>query len=185
MAGGNLVMQEILTIGQLTSFLLYTAYVGSSVAGLSSFYSEIQKGIGATYRIIDLIERKPKIPLTGSKKKKINNFIYSLIFFKKNKNKKGGKILEHIDGQINFSNISFSYPTRSEVEIFNEFNLQVPSGSNVAVVGTSGSGKSTVAGLLLRYYDPTQVSFHFPFFKKFYDLNFLIFLFGKKQHRDL
>jgi len=63
--GGNMVMGNEISVGQLTSFLLYCGYVGGSVSGLSSFYSEIQKGIGATFRIFELLERKTRVPLTG------------------------------------------------------------------------------------------------------------------------
>jgi len=65
LVGGSMVMGSEISVGELTSFLLYTGYVGASVGGLTSFYSEIQKGMGATYRIFELMEKKPLIPLSG------------------------------------------------------------------------------------------------------------------------
>ncbi len=63
--GGSMVSQSIITIGSLSAFLLYAAYVGVAIGGLSSFYSEMMKGLGASTRLWQLIDRKPSIPLTG------------------------------------------------------------------------------------------------------------------------
>lgn len=63
---------------------------------------------------------------------------------------------ESVKGNIEFRNISFNYPSRADVEILNDMSLTVPGGSITAIVGASGSGKSTVAALLLRMYDPLK-----------------------------
>jgi putative ABC transport system ATP-binding protein len=64
--GGGLVQSGGITIGELTSFLMYTAYAGSSLFGLSSFYSELMKGVGAASRLFELQDRQPKIlPTVG------------------------------------------------------------------------------------------------------------------------
>ena len=68
----------------------------------------------------------------------------------------GDKILEPLRGKVDFSQIDFSYPSRSDVSIFSGLDLSIPSGTSLAVVGPSGSGKSTLASLLLRFYDPIQ-----------------------------
>ncbi|MFS7955946.1 putative ABC-type xenobiotic transporter [Helianthus anomalus] len=67
-----------------------------------------------------------------------------------------GEILEQISGEVEFKNIKFTYPSRPESLIFKEFNLKVPAGKTVALVGGSGSGKSTVIALLQRFYDPQR-----------------------------
>ncbi|TDZ21446.1 ATP-dependent permease MDL2 [Colletotrichum orbiculare MAFF 240422] len=130
--GGNFVRNGTMTLGDLTSFMMYTAFAGSSLFGLSSFYSELMKGVGAASRLFELQDRKPGISQTVGLK------------------------VESAQGPIRFSNVSFAYPTRPAVRIFNELNFEIPSGSNVCVVGPSGGGKSTVAGLLLRFYNPTS-----------------------------
>ena len=61
-----MVATEQLTVGNLTSFLLYAAYVGISIGGLSSFYTELNKGIGAATRLWDIIDRVPAIPVSGN-----------------------------------------------------------------------------------------------------------------------
>ncbi|KAG7120451.1 ABC multidrug transporter mdr2 like protein [Verticillium longisporum] len=132
--GGNYVRTGAMSVGDLTSFMMYTAFAGSSLFGLSSFYSELMKGVGAASRLFELQDRHPSISQTvGSK-------------------------VESAQGVIRFNNLSFAYPTRPAVNVFNGLNFEIPSGSNVCVVGPSGGGKSTVASLLLRFYNPTAGS---------------------------
>lgn len=126
-----MVQSGAISIGELTSFLMYTAYAGSSMFGMSSFYSELMKGVGAATRLFELQDRHPTISPT-----------------------KGDKV-ETARGPIRFENVSFSYPTRPAVTIFNELCFDIPQGSNVAIVGPSGGGKSTIASILLRFYNPT------------------------------
>ncbi|XP_024151894.1 ATP-binding cassette sub-family B member 10, mitochondrial isoform X1 [Oryzias melastigma] len=130
--GGLLTASQHMTVGELSSFLMYTFWVGISIAGLSSFYSELMKGFGAGSRLWELLERKPEFPLDE------------------------GCVLppEQLKGQLEFCNVSFAYPTRKEAHIFHNLNLLVPAGTIMAVVGPSGSGKSSLVSLLLRLYDP-------------------------------
>ncbi|XP_053983168.1 ATP-binding cassette sub-family B member 10, mitochondrial [Hylaeus volcanicus] len=129
--GGVMVSTSSITIGSLSAFLMYAAYVGISLSGLSSFYSELNKALGANARLIELVERQPAIPIEG------------------------GKILEkELSGDIEFQNVSFAYPTRESIWVLKNFSLKIPKCTVVAIVGSSGSGKSTVASLLLRFYDP-------------------------------
>lgn len=130
--GGGMVKSGAISIGDLTSFLMYTAYAGSSLFGLSSFYSELMKGVGAASRLFELQDRNPTIsPTVGIK-------------------------VTSARGAIRFENVTFSYPTRPAVNIFNNLDFEIPQGTNVAVVGPSGGGKSTIASLMLRFYTPTK-----------------------------
>lgn len=70
-----MVATEQLTVGNLTSFLLYAAYVGISIGGLSTFYTELNKGLGAATRLWEIVDRQPAIPVSGI------NFIIALFFF--------------------------------------------------------------------------------------------------------
>jgi ABC-type multidrug transport system fused ATPase/permease subunit len=65
--GGSMVQSGAISVGDLTSFFLYTAYVGTSLVGISGFYSELMKGVGASARLFDLLESKPNIELVSSK----------------------------------------------------------------------------------------------------------------------
>lgn len=67
-----------------------------------------------------------------------------------------GKCLGEVNGNIEFKDVTFSYPSRPDVMIFRDFSIFFPAGKTVAVVGGSGSGKSTVVSLIERFYDPNQ-----------------------------
>ena len=131
--GGNLVTTDVITVGNLASFVLYSAYVGIGLSGVSSFYAEMMKGLGASSRLWELIDRRSAIPVSG------------------------GKVPAAAPaGLIKFENVSFSYPTRPDVAVLRNLDLVIPANTVVAVVGGSGSGKSTLGSLLLRLYDPDQ-----------------------------
>ncbi|XP_018794573.1 PREDICTED: ATP-binding cassette sub-family B member 10, mitochondrial [Bactrocera latifrons] len=131
--GGILVISDALSIGALTSFILYAGYSAISINGLSNFYTELNKGVGAAQRVWEILDRQYSIPLhTG--------------FVPKTPPR----------GEIKFENILFSFPSREESIILNNFNLTLLPGETTAVVGRSGSGKTTISTLLLRLYDPLQ-----------------------------
>lgn len=100
-------------------------------AGLSNlkYFSEASS---AAERIMEVIRRVPKIDSDNME----------------------GEILEQVSGEVEFKHVEFAYPSRPESIIFKDFNLTVPAGKTVALVGGSGSGKSTVISLLQRFYDP-------------------------------
>ncbi|KAL1437256.1 hypothetical protein MTO96_001329 [Rhipicephalus appendiculatus] len=130
--GGILMSDGRLTVGNLSSFLLYAAYVGVSIGGLGGFFTEATKALGASKKVWEIADRVPTLP----------NF--------------GGLALSNLQGQVEFRNVTFAYPSRPEIEVLKKLNLSVPAGSVLAIVGPSGQGKSTLASLLLRLYDPTS-----------------------------
>lgn len=136
--GGLLAGAAHMTVGELSSFLMYAFWVGISIGGLSSFYSELMKGFGAGSRIWELLDRKPLMP-----------FNEGLVITP-----------EKFKGALDFHGVNFMYPSRPDAPIFQGLNLSVPPGSVMAVVGPSGSGKSTLVSLLLRLYDPSSGSIH-------------------------
>eukprot|EP00842_Homolaphlyctis_polyrhiza_P004350 jgi/Hompol1/4916/HPOL_001861-RA len=130
--GGVMVQNNLISVGELTSFFLYTVYVGMSIIGLTSWYADLSKGLGASSRLFQLLETKPVVEAPG------------------------GRQLERVRGKIELRNVNFSYPTRNELTIFNNLSFTVNPGETVAIVGHSGSGKSTIAQLVLRFYDPND-----------------------------
>ncbi|XP_020024424.2 ATP-binding cassette sub-family B member 10, mitochondrial [Castor canadensis] len=130
--GGLLMGSAHMTVGELSSFLMYAFWVGLSIGGLSSFYSELMKGLGAGGRLWELLERRPQLPFNEGVTVSEKSF----------------------QGALEFKNVHFAYPARPEVPVFQDFSLSIPAGSVTALVGPSGSGKSTVLSLLLRLYDP-------------------------------
>uniref|UniRef100_A0A1A9X5C2 ATP-binding cassette sub-family B member 10, mitochondrial n=1 Tax=Glossina brevipalpis TaxID=37001 RepID=A0A1A9X5C2_9MUSC len=129
--GGTLVVNDVLSIGELTSFILYAGYSSISINGLSNFYTELNKGIGSAQRIWEILDRKYEIPL---------NF--------------GIMPSEKPRGQVVFDNVKFCFPARPKNIVLDNFTLILRPGETTALVGRSGSGKTTIATLLLRLYDP-------------------------------
>ncbi|KAH8419743.1 hypothetical protein KR009_001997 [Drosophila setifemur] len=129
--GGTLVLQDQLTIGALTAFMLYAGYVAISMNGLSNFYSQLNKGVGAADRIWEILDREYAIPID-----------------------KGMVPIGKPVGEVGFKNVYFTFPTRPDSGVLSDFSLNLLPGQTTAVVGRSGSGKTTIALLLLRLYDP-------------------------------
>ncbi|WP_294960182.1 ABC transporter transmembrane domain-containing protein [uncultured Flavobacterium sp.] len=122
-----------MSVGQLISFVLYSTFVGASFGGIAELYAQIQKAIGATERVFELLDESPE---------KIN--------LDSNKNQ------EKIKGNVTFKNVAFSYPTRQEIQVLKDVNFLAEFGQKIAIVGPSGAGKSTISSLLLRFYDITS-----------------------------
>ncbi|KAL0908507.1 hypothetical protein M5K25_023003 [Dendrobium thyrsiflorum] len=125
--------------GQTDGGKAFTAIFSAIVGGMSlgqsfSNLGAFSKGKAAGYKLLEIIRQKPSI-------------IQDLA---------DGKYLDEVHGNIEFKDVTFSYPSRPDVIIFRDFSLFFPAGRTVAVVGGSGSGKSTVVSLIERFYDPNQ-----------------------------
>jgi ABC-type multidrug transport system fused ATPase/permease subunit len=119
-----------MTVGELISFVLYSTYVGASSGGIAELYTQIQKAVGATERVFELLEEKPE---------KINTV--------------QSAVKEKIKGEVTFQNVAFTYPTRKEIQVLKDVSFKASFGQKIAIVGPSGAGKSTISSLLLRFYD--------------------------------
>ncbi len=120
-----------ITVGQLFTFILYSSYVGASSGGIAELYAQMQKAIGATERVFELLEETPE--KINSEQKNISN--------------------QKINGEVSFQNVAFSYPSRKEIQVLKDVSFNANFGQKIAIVGPSGVGKSTIASLLLRFYD--------------------------------
>ncbi|KAL0395649.1 UNVERIFIED_CONTAM: ABC transporter B family member 19 [Sesamum calycinum] len=128
--------------GQTDGGKAFTAIFSAIVGGMSlgqsfSNLGAFSKGKAAGYKLMEIIKQKPTIVQDAS----------------------DGKCLSEVNGNIEFKNVTFSYPSRPDVVIFRDFSIFFPAGKTIAVVGGSGSGKSTVVSLIERFYDPNQVYF--------------------------
>jgi ABC-type multidrug transport system fused ATPase/permease subunit len=121
---------EMKNVGQLISFVLYSAFIGASFGGIAELYSQLQKAIGSTERIFELLEETPE---------KISGIQSS--------------IKEKIKGEVTFQNVAFTYPSRKEIQVLKDVSFKATFGQKIAIVGPSGAGKSTISSLLLRFYD--------------------------------
>ena len=125
--GARLIHQGEMSMGDLTSFLMLTIFIGASIGSIADLYAQIQKAIGATEKLMEILEEDTE-------------------------DHNEGEISQTIKGAINFNNLSFSYPNRVDVEVLKSINLTVNQGEQVALVGSSGAGKSTITQLLMRFY---------------------------------
>mmetsp|Transcript_19725 Transcript_19725/g.36265 ORF Transcript_19725/g.36265 Transcript_19725/m.36265 type:complete len:752 (+) Transcript_19725:275-2530(+) len=182
--GGKLVSEKKLTPGDLASFVMYSVMMGTNVSGISSQYIDLMKAIAAADRVFSIIDREPSIPpplnigqasqnddlliLPSSpiaETKKENDNIDALEMVEiggepfTNESACSRRPTHNLNTQmvplsVEFQNITFSYPTRPETKILDNFNLTVNAGGYFALVGGSGAGKSTLASLLTRMYNP-------------------------------
>lgn len=122
-----------MSVGQLITFVLYSTFVGASFGGIAELYAQIQKAVGATERVFELLEEQPE------------------------KIQSQKTLLSHkIKGDVRFENVRFTFPSRTEIEVLKGINFEAKSGQKIALVGPSGAGKSTISALLLRFYDSTS-----------------------------
>ncbi|KAG9355830.1 hypothetical protein JZ751_000672 [Albula glossodonta] len=131
--GGSLMAGNEMSPGDLMSFLVASQTVQRSMASISILFGQMVRGTSAGARVFEFLMLEPSIPLSG-----------------------GGRIPYHsLIGRVDFMNVSFSYPTRPGHQILKNFSLTLPPCKTVAIVGESGGGKSTIAALLERFYDPS------------------------------
>lgn len=128
--GANMIGKGSLDIDQFFYFLLITAFIGGSIAGLGSMYAEIQRAIGASERIRGILAEEGEYDFEAE-----------------------AKPSERLLGNVEFEGVEFSYPTRLDVEVLKGINLKIDHGMKIALAGHSGAGKSTIAQLLLRFYE--------------------------------
>jgi len=130
--GGRMVMTGELTVGELTSFILYTLIVAMALSALADLWSDFARARGASERIFELIDREPVVD-RGS-----------------------DEVVETVTGRVEFTGVAFAYPVRPDVKVLDDIDLVLEPGTVTALVGPSGAGKSTVAALMLRLYDPEE-----------------------------
>jgi ATP-binding cassette subfamily B protein len=129
--GGYLVFDGSITIGTLFAFIGYLANFFDPVQILSQLYNTFLAAVAALDKIIDVMEEEPEIT-----------------------DRPGAQVLPTVDGHVRFEHVRFGYGDGPEV--LHGIDLDVPGGTTVALVGHTGAGKSTIAKLLARFYDPRE-----------------------------
>ncbi|WP_375417313.1 ABC transporter ATP-binding protein, partial [uncultured Hymenobacter sp.] len=128
----TLTQTGLMTIGDLTSFALYTMFIGASVAGLGEIYSKVQSTLGASERILEILD-EPSEPTHQSLPP--------------------GQPALQIHGDIEYQHVAFRYPTRPDLPVLQDISFDIQAGEKIALVGPSGAGKSTIVSLLMQFYE--------------------------------
>jgi ATP-binding cassette, subfamily B, bacterial len=129
--GAKLVETGAMLPGDLVTFITISGFIGGAIAGIGNLYTELVRAIGATERIVDILDQPSELNAADGKEPTMNP----------------------LTGDIVYENIQFHYPSRKDVQILRGINLEIKGGQTVALVGSSGSGKSTIVQLLMRFYN--------------------------------
>ena len=127
--GGSLVLNNEMPFADLLTFLVYTTFIGGSVAGMGDVYSQLAQTIGASERILEILEEPSEVNATEAL-----------------------PLFVPVHGHVQFDDVRFAYPSRSDVTVLKGISFDVAAGRKIALVGQSGAGKSTIVQLLMRYY---------------------------------
>lgn len=131
--GSALVAAGNISVGDLTIYILYSMVVAGSMGSFPELYANIQKAIGASERVIEILDEVQEDIGLLQEEKHIENFI---------------------EGTIAFEDVTFAYPSRREITVLKNVSFEAQAGEKLAIVGPSGTGKSTIAALVLQFYKP-------------------------------
>lgn len=123
-----------ITIGKLTEFIIYTAFIGAALGGIGENFVRLQKSLGCADNLLQIIEKEDER----------ENIIKTSLSIANRK------------ATVEFKNVSFRYSAREDVEVLKDISFEVKQGERVALVGYSGAGKSTIIQLILKFYSPNK-----------------------------
>jgi ATP-binding cassette subfamily B protein len=129
--GAGLVQSGDMSLSDLFTFILYTTFIGASIGGLGDLYAQINKTVGASERIFELLGETSEVSVEESAKPSVSP----------------------VNGDITYKNVHFAYPSRADLPVLKGISFHVRAGEKIALVGYSGAGKSTIIQLLMRYYN--------------------------------
>lgn len=127
--GMQMVNAGTMDIGELVAFVIFMIYIGASVGGMGDLMTRLQKAVGASDRVREILGETPELTVDQS-----------------------ARDLGRISGDIKYADVNFSYPSREDITVLNGLDIHIKEGERVALVGSSGAGKSTIAQLLMRFY---------------------------------
>jgi ABC-type multidrug transport system fused ATPase/permease subunit len=132
--GSTMMAAGVIDAGQLFSFVIYSGFVGGTFGGLAGVFTQLQRFIGATEELFELFNEKEEeiVPKSGIQSE------------------------DRICGTIILRDLSFRYPSRPDETVLKNINLTIEKDSMIALVGSSGAGKTTIASLIMRLYEPSS-----------------------------
>lgn len=138
--GANMIRNGELTLGSLTMFVIFSMFVGGTFAGFADMFSQLQKTLGATESIREILRSEGEpISLTPVTVEPA----------------------WQLKGNVRFEHVAFSYPSRKDIPVLKDLSLSADNGQQVAIVGPSGAGKTTLASMLLGFYKPDKGDLYF------------------------
>lgn len=138
--GAVLVAAGEISVGDLTTYILYSMFVAGSMGSFPELYANIQRSLGASERVLDILQEKPEAIEVSEKNRLIENKIV---------------------GELRFDKVVFSYPGRRDHKALEEISFDVKSGQKIALVGPSGAGKTTISSLILQFYQPLSGTIYY------------------------
>jgi len=129
--GGNMIGNTLITVGTLQAFISYIMHILWPIQDLARVYAEMQNAVASSERVFSLLETEPDI-----------------------RNRQNLVPIETLVGEVEFDNVSFHYD--DDEPVIQNLSFRIPQGQNVALVGTTGGGKTTIVNLLCRFYEPTS-----------------------------
>lgn len=133
--GASLVSSGEISVGDLTTYILYSMFVAGSMGSFPELYANIQKALGASERVIEILNETTEDIQVEKSNKEVKTPIY---------------------GKLSFQNVKFAYPSRPDIDILKNISFNADAGQKIAIVGPSGAGKSTLASLILQFYKPSS-----------------------------
>ena len=131
--GSSLVAAGSISVGDLTTYILYSMFVAGSMGSFPELYANVQKAIGSSERVIEILDEvQEDVGLLDEER----------------------TIQTPIEGNIAFEHVTFAYPSRREITVLKNVSFEARAGERLAIVGPSGTGKSTIAALILQFYKP-------------------------------
>lgn len=139
--GAQQVTSGVMTLGELTQFVLYAVLIAGSIGALSETWGDLQRAAGAMERLVELMQEPSNLDVSKSRFIQKNNSSFPI---------------PNDKDAIEFRGVTFSYTSRPEFMAVNQLTFNVPQGSRYAIVGPSGAGKTSLFALLLRFYESTS-----------------------------
>ncbi|WP_306551358.1 ABC transporter ATP-binding protein [Daejeonella sp.] len=130
--GSHLVQAGEISIASMFTFILLSTFVGAAMGSFPELYATMQKAFGASERVLEILAEVNE-PISMDIEK--------------------NSIVNHIQGNLEFKDVVFAYPSRKEITVLNGVSFEAKKGEKVAIIGPSGAGKSTIASLILRFYE--------------------------------
>jgi ABC-type multidrug transport system fused ATPase/permease subunit len=129
--GAHMIQAGELRVDELIQFVIYSGFVGGTLGGFADMFGQMQKTIGATQRVRELMQT-PSEPIDDN----------------------ADATPLSLNGEVHFDGVGFAYPSRPEIEVLKGLSFTAKKGEHIALVGSSGGGKSTIAALIQRFYAP-------------------------------